>query len=224
VQANRLSILGQVAAGVAHEINQPVATIRAFADNARTLLKRDRMAEATENLENIASLTERIGTITGDLKILARKGRTAAEPVSLRLVIEGAVMLLRSRFSGRMDALDIVLPDPALTVLGSRIRLEQILINLLQNALEATESIDNARVDVRVAEQGDMVVLSIADNGTGIPEDIRKQLFSPFNTSKESGLGLGLVISNDIASDYGGHISVQSSGSGTCFSVFLKRA
>ncbi len=224
VQANRLSILGQVAAGVAHEINQPVATIRAFADNARTLLKRDRMAEAIENLENIASLTERIGTITGDLKILARKGRTAAEPVSLRLVIEGAVMLLRSRFSGRMDALDIVLPDPALTVLGSRIRLEQILINLLQNALEATESIDNARVDVRVAEQGDMVVLSIADNGTGIPEDIRKQLFSPFNTSKESGLGLGLVISNDIASDYGGHISVQSSGSGTCFSVFLKRA
>ncbi len=224
VQANRLSILGQVAAGVAHEINQPVATIRAFADNARTLLKRDRMAEATENLENIASLTERIGTITGDLKILARKGRTAAEPVSLRLVIEGAVMLLRSRFSGRMDALDIVLPDPALTVLGSRIRLEQILINLLQNALEATESIDNARVDVRVAEQGDMVVLSIADNGTGIPEDIRKQLFSPFNTSKESGLGLGLVISNDIASDYGGHIGVQSSGSGTCFSVFLKRA
>jgi len=139
-------------------------------------------------------------------------------------VIEGAVMLLRSRFSGRMDALDIVLPDPALTVLGSRIRLEQILINLLQNALEATESIDNARVDVRVAEQGDMVVLSIADNGTGIPEDIRKQLFSPFNTSKESGLGLGLVISNDIASDYGGHIGVQSSGSGTCFSVFLKRA
>ncbi|UXS04974.1 sensor histidine kinase [Agrobacterium tumefaciens] len=224
VQANRLSILGQVAAGVAHEINQPVATIRAFADNARTLLKRDRMAEATENLENIASLTERIGTITGDLKILARKGRTAAEPVSLRLVIEGAVMLLRSRFSGRMDALDIVLPDPALTVLGSRIRLEQILINLLQNALEATESIDNARVDVRVAEQGDMVVLSIADNGTGIPEDIRKQLFSPFNTSKESGLGLGLVISNDIASDYGGHISVESGLSGTCFSVFLKRA
>lgn len=74
VQANRLSILGQVAAGVAHEINQPVATIRAFADNARTLLKRDRMSEATENLENIAALTERIGTITGDLKILARKG------------------------------------------------------------------------------------------------------------------------------------------------------
>ncbi|MGC4389329.1 sensor histidine kinase [Agrobacterium sp. M50-1] len=224
VQANRLSILGQVAAGVAHEINQPVATIRAFADNARTLLKRDRMSEATENLENIAALTERIGTITGDLKILARKGRTAAEPVSVRLVIEGAVMLLRSRFSGQMDALDIVLPDQDLKVLGSRIRLEQILINLLQNALEATEETGAARVEVRVREEGDMVVLSVSDNGTGIPEAIRAQLFSPFNTSKESGLGLGLVISNDIASDYGGRIEVATSKAGTCFSVFLKRA
>ncbi|MDS7595580.1 sensor histidine kinase [Agrobacterium tumefaciens] len=224
VQANRLSILGQVAAGVAHEINQPVATIRAFADNARTLLKRDRKAEATDNLENIAALTERIGTITGDLKILARKGRTAAEPVSLRLVIEGAVMLLRSRFSGRMDALAIALPDPEMKVLGSRIRLEQIVINLLQNALEATENIENARVDVKVSEEGDMAVLSISDNGTGIPQDILKQLFSPFNTSKESGLGLGLVISNDIASDYGGRIGVESSEKGACFSVYLKRA
>ncbi|QCL95810.1 sensor histidine kinase [Agrobacterium tumefaciens] len=224
VQANRLSILGQVAAGVAHEINQPVATIRAFADNARTLLKRDRMSEATENLESIAALTERIGTITGDLKILARKGRTAAEPVSVRLVIEGAVMLLRSRFSGQMDALDIVLPDQDLKVLGSRIRLEQILINLLQNALEATEETGAARVEVRVREDGDMVVLSVSDNGTGIPEAIGAQLFSPFNTSKESGLGLGLVISNDIASDYGGRIEVASSKAGTCFSVFLKRA
>lgn len=224
VQANRLSILGQVAAGVAHEINQPVATIRAFADNARTLLKRDRLAEVTENLEDIAALTERIGTITTDLKILARKGRTAAEPVSVRSVIEGAVVLLRSRFSGQMDALDIVLPDQDLMVLGSRIRLEQILINLLQNALEATETIEKSRVEVRVREEGEMIVISVSDNGTGIPDAIRAQLFSPFNTSKEGGLGLGLVISNDIASDYGGRIEVVSSEAGTCFSVFLKRA
>ncbi|QKJ93907.1 sensor histidine kinase [Agrobacterium pusense] len=224
VQANRLSILGQVAAGVAHEINQPVATIRAFADNATNLLKRERLAEASENLEDIAALTERIGTITSDLKILARKGRTGAEPVSVRTVIEGAVLLLRSRFSGQMDALDIVLPDQDMKVLGSRIRLEQILINLLQNALEATEAIDTARVEVRVREEGDAVVISVGDNGGGIPEAIRAQLFSPFNTSKEGGLGLGLVISNDIASDYGGRIEVASGDAGTCFSVYLKRA
>lgn len=224
VQANRLSILGQVAAGVAHEINQPVATIRAFADNARTFLKRKRVPEADENLESIAALTERIGVITSDLKILARKGRTAAEPVSIRLVIEGGVVLLRSRFSGRMDMLDIQLPDETVKVLGSRIRLEQIAINLLQNALEAVEEKDDGRVEVRTREEGDEVVLTVRDNGPGIAGHIHEQLFSPFNTSKEGGLGLGLVISSDIASDYGGRIEVETGKSGTCFSVYLKRA
>ncbi|XUY28468.1 ATP-binding protein [Agrobacterium sp. rho-8.1] len=224
VKANRLSILGQVAAGVAHEINQPVATIRAFADNARVFLKRDRKQDADENLESIASLTERIGVITSDLKILARKGRTAAEPVSIRLVMEGAVVLLRSRFAGRMDALDIELPAENLMVLGSRIRLEQILINLLQNALEAVEDRRDGQVVVRVEEVDSEVVVSIADNGPGIAHEIHKQLFSPFNTSKEGGLGLGLVISRDIASDYGGRIEVETGENGTRFSVFLKRA
>jgi two-component system, NtrC family, C4-dicarboxylate transport sensor histidine kinase DctB len=224
VKANRLSILGQVAAGVAHEINQPVATIRAFADNARVFLQRDRKAEADENLESIASLTERIGVITSDLKILARKGRTAAEPVSIRLVIEGAVVLLRSRFAGRMDALDIQLPDETVMVSGSRIRLEQIVINLLQNALEAVEDRPDGSVTVRTEDAGDEVLLKIADNGPGIAPDILGQLFSPFNTSKEGGLGLGLVISRDIASDYGGRIAVVTGETGTCFSVYLKRA
>ncbi|WP_234900424.1 sensor histidine kinase [Rhizobium skierniewicense] len=223
VKANRLSILGQVAAGVAHEINQPVATIRAFADNARVFLRRDRKQDADENLESIASLTERIGVITSDLKILARKGRTAAEPVSIRLVIEGAVMLLRSRFAGRMDALDIEPPAEDVMVSGSRIRLEQILINLLQNALEAVEDRRDGQVVVRVEEADNAVVVSIADNGPGIAHDIHQQLFSPFNTSKEGGLGLGLVISRDIASDYGGRIEVDTGEDGTRFSVYLKR-
>lgn len=224
VKANRLSILGQVAAGVAHEINQPVATIRTFADNARVFLKRDRKQDADENLESIASLTERIGVITSDLKILARKGRTAAEPVSIRLVIEGAVVLLRSRFAGRMDALDITLPEEHVMVSGSRIRLEQIVINLLQNALEAVEGRADGRVEVRTLLRDDNVVLTISDNGPGISKDIHEQLFSPFNTSKEGGLGLGLVISRDIASDYGGRIEVETGENGTCFSVYLKRA
>ena len=211
VQANRLAILGQVAAGVAHEINQPVATIRAFADNGRTLLDRGRLAEAGENLEQIAALTERIGTITGDLRMLARKGRAAAGPTGMKDVIEGAVLLLRSRFSGHMDALDIELPDAALAVSGSRVRLEQILINLLQNALEATAGRADARIAVRVRGDGaEGVVLTVADNGPGIAPEIGEALFTPFNTSKESGLGLGLVISREIAADYGGRIEVQS--------------
>ncbi|NKK66309.1 ATP-binding protein [Rhizobium leguminosarum] len=225
VQANRLAILGQVAAGVAHEINQPVATIRAYADNARTFLDRGQAAPAGENLESIAALTERIGSITEELKTFARKGRGSAEPTGLKDVIEGAVMLLRSRFAGRMDTLDIDLPPAELQVMGNRIRLEQVLINLLQNALEAVApKAGEGRVEVRTSTDAGMVTVTVADNGPGIPPEIRKGLFTPFNTSKESGLGLGLVISKDIVGDYGGRMEVASDSGGTRFIVQLRKA
>ncbi|MBY3210941.1 sensor histidine kinase [Rhizobium laguerreae] len=225
VQANRLAILGQVAAGVAHEINQPVATIRAYADNARTFLNRGQTAPAGENLESIAALTERIGSITEELKTFARKGRGSAEPTGLKDVIEGAVMLLRSRFAGRMDTLDIDLPPDELQVMGNRIRLEQVLINLLQNALEAVApKAGEGRVEVRTSTDAGMITVTVADNGPGIPPEIRKVLFTPFNTSKESGLGLGLVISKDIIGDYGGRMEVLSDSGGTRFIVQLRKA
>lgn len=225
VQANRLAILGQVAAGVAHEINQPVATIRAYADNARVFLGRGQTGPAGENLENIAALTERIGSITEELKAFARKGRGAAEPTGVTDIIEGAVMLLRSRFAGRMDTLDIDLPAAGLMVMGNRIRLEQVLINLLQNALEAVAPKgEKGRVEIQVASDADSVMLTVTDNGPGISPKIREGLFTPFNTSKESGLGLGLVISKDIVADYGGRMEVSSDDSGTRFIVYLKKA
>ncbi|CAN7156301.1 ATP-binding protein [Mesorhizobium amorphae] len=224
VQANRLAILGQVAAGVAHEINQPVATIRAYADNARVFLDRKQTVPAEENLGAIAALTERIGTITEELKAFARKGRTAAEPVELKGVIEGAVVLLRSRFAGRLDALDITPPPPGLKVKGNRIRLEQVLINLFQNALEALDGRENARVEVSSEETADGVTVNVSDNGPGIPPEILKSLFTPFNTSKEKGLGLGLVISKDIVADYGGRIEVASDDRGTRFTIHLAKA
>lgn len=224
VQANRLAILGQVAAGVAHEINQPVATIRAYADNAHIFLDRSQLQPAKENLSSIAALTERIGTITEELKAFARKGRSAPKPVELRSVIEGAVVLLRSRFAGRLDALVIDLPPVGLTVIGTRIRLEQVLINLFQNALEALEGRDNAKVEVSARETDDGVEVIVADNGPGIPAAILQSLFTPFNTSKEQGLGLGLVISKDIVADYGGRIDVESSESGTRFTIHLRKA
>ena len=224
VQANRLAILGQVAAGVAHEINQPVATIRAYAENAHIFLDRQQTEPVKENLSAIAALTERIGTITEELKAFARKGRTAPEPVDLRSVIEGTVILLRSRFAGRLDALKIELPPMGLSVIGTRIRLEQVLINLFQNALEALEGRKQAKVEVSVRETSEEVEIVVSDNGPGIPAAILDQLFTPFNTSKEKGLGLGLVISKDIVVDYGGRIDVESNGSGTRFTIHLRKA
>lgn len=224
VQANRLAILGQVAAGVAHEINQPVATIRAYADNARVFLERGQNGSAEENLGEIAALTERIGTITEELKAFGRKGRTPPEAVNLRSAIEGAVVLLRSRFGGRLEALHITLPAPDLTVIGNRVRLEQVLINLFQNALEALEGRVDARVEVSVQEISEEVTVRVTDNGPGIAPSIRHSLFTPFNTSKENGLGLGLVISKDIVADYGGRIEVESDDNGATFIIYLRKA
>lgn len=224
VQANRLAILGQVAAGVAHEINQPVATIRAYADNARIFLERGQSATASENMESISELTERVGAITDELRRFARKGNFAAEPTAMKDVVEGALMLLRSRFAGRMDAIRIELPPDGLKVFGNRIRLEQVLINLLQNALEATGNDGDGTIRVRCEETANAIALTVADNGPGIPADIRGELFMPFNTSKKDGLGLGLAISKEIVCDYGGTIEVESGPSGTTFTVNLQKA
>ncbi|TCD22579.1 sensor histidine kinase [Pseudomonas sp. IC_126] len=224
VQANRLAILGQVAAGVAHEINQPVAAIRAYADNARIYLGRSDQAGTDRKLEQIAGLTERIGTITDELRTFSRKGRVKAEPTRLDEVIEGALLLLGSRFRQRYGSIDTHMPASRLRVMGTRIRLEQVLINLLQNGLEAVESRPDGRVEVSVAEAEEGVELIVSDNGSGIPPSIMEALFTPFNTSKPTGLGLGLVISKDIVSDFGGRIEVTSSPQGTRFTVHLQKA
>ncbi|MCY1279873.1 C4-dicarboxylate transport sensor protein DctB [compost metagenome] len=224
VQANRLAILGQVAAGVAHEINQPVAAIRSYADNARTFLARSNAEQAARNLEQIAGLTERIGTITDELRSFSRKGRHQAEPISLAEVIDGALLLLGSRFRQRYGTIAVDKPAAALRVMGTRIRLEQVLINLLQNALEAVASRPDGRVEVSVEAHGESVALIVSDNGGGIPAPIMEALFTPFNTSKEGGLGLGLVISKDIVGEFGGRIEVDSGPQGTRFTVYLQKA
>lgn len=224
VQANGLAILGQVAAGVAHEINQPLATIRAYADNSKVFLARSKPEPVIENLGLIADLTDRIATITEDLKALARKGRSAEEPVDLQEAIDGAIMLLRSRFTGRLERL-VVAPLPNnLSVMGHRLRLEQVFINLFQNALEAVGDRAEGRVDVSVAVADAEVTISVTDNGPGISPAILESLFEPFNTSKAEGLGLGLVISKDIVSDYGGRLDVETGADGTCFKVQLRKA
>ncbi len=223
VQANRLAILGQVTAGVAHEINQPVAAIRSYADNAKTFLGRNQIDSAKDNLKAIAGLTERIGGITDELRTFARKGTGDAGPISVSDVIEGALLLLGTRFRQRAGQIITQTPPPDIKVHGNRIRLEQVLINLMQNALEATEGGPASKISVLTEVTEDDVQLIVSDNGPGIPEAIMQALFTPFNTSKDRGLGLGLVICHDIVAEYGGRIEVKSSNAGTEFTVHLPR-
>lgn len=223
-QANRLSILGQIAAGVAHEINQPVAAIRTYAENAGRFLHGDKVESVSGNLTSIVSMTERIGAITSTLRSFARRPGVAASPLPVREAIDGALSLLSGRI--RDSGVTVVKPrgtaSPA--VMASRIRLEQILVNLLQNALDALKDRPDPRIEIELAERDDRVLVSVRDNGPGLGPEAAGNLFMPFQTTKEKGLGLGLVISQEIAQELGGTLRLDpDSKKGASFTIDLRR-
>ena len=222
-QANRLSSIGQIVAGVAHEINQPVAAIRSFADNGAKLLERERVEEAKQNLGLISELTARIGSITAELRGFARRRTPATGAIGIGTVIDGALLLIGDTLRAQRIKLERV-GNEELAVLGDRVRLEQILINLLQNAADALEGCKDPAVRLSISG-GEEVVVEVADNGPGIAPEIADELFTPFATARENGLGLGLAIARDIARDFGGELeSVPSALGGAAFRLRLRPA
>lgn len=223
-QANRLGTLGQVTAGVAHEINQPVAAIRTFAENGVRLLDRGAADVARENFERIAELTARIGRITSELRSFARKRTRSATRATVASVIDGLLVLLGERVRNRL----VVLADldaRALTFRGERVRIEQVLVNLVQNAFEAVGESAEGRVSLEIREEGSAVHFVVSDNGPGVPEGVRENLFTPFVTAKAQGLGLGLAIARDIAREFGGDLAyAPAHPHGARFTLSLPRA
>ncbi|NEX91533.1 ATP-binding protein [Caulobacter sp. 17J65-9] len=226
VQANKLATLGQIAAGVAHEINQPVAAIRAYADNAAVFLDRAQPGPARKNLTVIADLTQRIGLITDELRAFSRKTSRHAHPVAVEDALSGALLLVGARLRQQGVRLERTGPPAAgVQVVAERVRLEQVLVNLLQNALEALEGVADPRVRLSVEADDAQVRITVADNGPGLAPDAAAALFTPFNTTKAQGLGLGLVISRDIVTEFGGDLSAApSADGGAAFLIVLKRA
>lgn len=223
--ANRVGSIGTITASVAHEINQPVAAIRTFADNAAAFLARDEPARAATNLQAIVDLTSRIGTITAGLRRYARRGAGSIGPVALDAAIDGVRLLIGDRFRAKGVTLDLPSgPEARLTVIAGRVRLEQVLVNLLQNALDAVAERPDARVDVTVGRKGRDVVLTVADNGPGIDPGIADDLFTPFATSKTDGLGLGLGIARDIMTEFGGTLDLVPAPRGAVFRMILVKA
>ena len=222
-QASRLGSLGQITAGVAHEINQPVAAIRTFADNARQLLDRGETARATDNLGRISALTERIGTITAELRNFARKRTPEIGAVEIGSALDSVMLLIGDRVRAAGVAFERR-GDLTVRVIADRVRLEQVLINLVQNALDALGSTEAPRVILAVEAAAERARITVTDNGPGVPPDLRDQLFTPFVTGREAGLGLGLAISRDIARDFGGELILVQTGEGAQFELTLLRA
>jgi two-component system C4-dicarboxylate transport sensor histidine kinase DctB len=223
-QANRLGSLGQITAGVAHEINQPVAAIRTFAENAGTFLDRDQIDPVRGNLAQIIDLTARIGSITAELRNFARRRTPARGAIALGSVIDGALLILGER-AREVVTVDLPAGMRDTQVSGDRVRLEQILVNLLQNALDAVEGVAAPRILIAAAASGSDVTVTVGDNGRGVDPTIADQLFAPFVSAKPEGLGLGLAIARDIAREFGGELEIGNSAlDGAAFMLRLKRA
>ncbi len=207
VQAGKLAMLGQMAAGITHELNQPLAAIRAFADNARTYLERGQPEQAAGNLVHIGAASARMGAIIGQLKGFARKDQHVAA-VDLAHSVRASAFLLESEFQRRDALLDIDTGTGAMVVAGDAVRIEQVLINLLRNALDAVEAAPVRRVSLALSREDEQAVVRISDSGEGIPEQVAAHLFEPFFTTKPSGkgLGLGLAISSSIVQAMNGQL------------------
>ena len=220
-QAGRLAALGQFAASMAHEINQPLAAIRSYADNTGKLMERGRVQDAVENVAAIGRLTDRIGGLTRQLKGFARRASGRREPVEVAALLRGALEVATARAEADGTPLTVS-QAPGLAVIGDASRLEQVLVNLVQNALDAVAGRPSRHVAVSVTPEGERIAIEVRDDGPGIPEAARGQIFEPFFTTKADGLGLGLAISRGIIEECGGTLSVRDApGGGTVFRVEL---
>lgn len=212
-QSSKLAALGEMSAAVSHELNQPLAAMKTYLAGARLLLQRKRLEEALSSFQRIDDLIERMGAITRQLKSYARKGGEAFEPVDLRQCLSSALAMMEPQLKLRVVKITRTLPRQPVMVMADRLRLEQVIINLLRNALDATKDSAEPQIDL-ILSAGETARLMVRDNGHGI--DDLENLFEPFYTTKKpgEGVGLGLAISSGIVTDLGGRLTARNSDDG----------
>jgi two-component system, NtrC family, C4-dicarboxylate transport sensor histidine kinase DctB len=212
-QSSKLAALGEMSAAVSHELNQPLAAMKTYLAGAKLLLQRKRPDEALSSFQRIDDLIERMGAITRQLKSYARKGGDAFEPLDVRDALSSALAMMEPQLKRRKVAITRTLSRTPVLVMADRIRLEQVIINLLRNALDATKDEEDAQIDL-ILSAGQTATLTVRDNGHGIRD--LDQLFEPFYTTKPpgDGVGLGLAISSGIVNDFGGRLTARNGASG----------
>lgn len=230
IQAEKLAALGQMSAALVHEISQPLSAIQTFLASTHLLIERGETALVRENLDEIDKLIRRVSGIVSHLKVFASKSRGTLSRVQLQQVINNALLVLSPRL--KKSPVQLIWQPPAhgIEVQADEIKLEQILVNLIRNALDATEhngpSLDSRiRISLYTSEQH--AHISIRDNGCGINPDDLPRLFDPFFTTKPpgEGLGLGLSVSYGIVEEFGGRLEVEPNHErGTTFRLTLSLA
>ena len=225
MQAGKLAVLGQMSAGISHEINQPLTALRALSRNTALLLQSGRTQAVADNLKAIDDMAERMGRITQQLKSFARKGGSTAQPVNLTSAVANVLLLLEHRLRIERIQVKVDVPD-TLRVRADTNRLEQVLLNLFTNALDAMASTPDKQLTVSARVEDERVTVQVADSGEGMPAANLERLFEPFFTTKPAGqgLGLGLVISSKIVREFGGTLRAQPVEQGMVFEFDLEAA
>ncbi|MCB1336151.1 MAG: sensor histidine kinase [Maritimibacter sp.] len=227
VQAGKLSALGQMSAGISHELNQPLMAIRSFAENGALFVERGKPERAGENLGKIAELARRMGRIIQNLRAFARQESGPVTEVDLGAVVEASLEVTAEKLAKGGVAVDWARPLRPVRVLGGEVRLQQVVVNLISNAVDAmvAEKTAAPRIEIGTADLGNRVSLTVRDSGPGLAEPAR--VFDPFYTTKEvgasEGMGLGLSISYGLIQSFGGTIQgTNHPGGGALFTVELR--
>ena len=212
IQAGKLAGLGQMSAALSHEFNQPLAAAKTYADSAALLLDRKRYGEAQGNLQRISSLIDRMASISRHLRNFARKPNEKLGPVSVEEVLRDTLEIVSARVATARAEVVSDLGQPSPIVRAGSVRLQQVLVNIISNAADMVEGLDDRRIHVSARHEGDRVVIEVQDHGPGVPPAIAERIFDPFFTTKGvgKGLGLGLSISYNIVKDFGGNLTVAN--------------
>ena len=224
VQAGKLAALGHMAAGIVHELNQPISAIRTQAASGHLLLDRQDTAKVRDTLTAVSRMTEHMASITAQLKTFAHKTPKLKEQVVLQDCLDGALVMTASLFSDFDISLCKKVPDQPVVLSGDRVRVKQIFVNLIRNAVDAMQNCERRDLQIEISIQQQDVEISISDSGIGIAEHNLGELFIPFFTTKDvgEGLGLGLSISYRIITDLEGTIRVKNlPDGGACFILKL---
>ena len=222
IQAEKLAGIGELASGIAHELNNPLTGILGF---ARLFLQGDHLSpEQREDMEDILQLSQRCAHIIQDLLTFSRKTELKKEPTDLMPLLQTALKLAKYETSNLGLEPVLEYPDPLPSVFGDSNQLVQIFLNMIMNAVQAMKNNESGRLLIRPCHEGDQIKISFKDHGCGIPMNIQRKIFNPFFTTKPvgKGTGLGLSISYGIIQEHGGTIQVESrQGVGTTFTIGL---
>jgi len=223
IQAGKLSALGQMSAALSHEFNQPLAAVKSYADNAATFLDRDKPDMARENISHISRMADRMASISTHLRNFARRPQQAVGPLMLQRVVQDAIAVVDVRLTAEGGNITVDAPESPVWVVGGHVRLQQVIVNLINNALDAMQGDDLRIVQLAIERTG----LSVRDTGPGLAAETQEHLFDPFFTTKApgDGLGLGLSISYNIVRDFGGRLTAENHpDGGALFTVQLEPA